>query len=150
MVVMKHVKAIALATLAFAPASVLAACGTSGSSTASSSSTAVGTSAMQGTTPNGHPPAGMGSEVTGSAATKAGKAATAKYPGTVERVMKLGDGSYVVHVTTYLVDRGDFDAFNEAFVETFAHPFPARVTVLAQLIVPDLRIEVTAVAARPR
>ena len=42
----------------------------------------------------------------------------------------------VVHVTTYLTDRGDFEAFNEAFVHTFSDPYPARVTVLAQLIVP--------------
>jgi enamine deaminase RidA (YjgF/YER057c/UK114 family) len=56
----------------------------------------------------------------------------------------------VVHVTTYLTDRGDFAAFNDAFVQTFSEPYPARVTVLAQLIVPDLSIEVTAVAARPR
>ena len=56
----------------------------------------------------------------------------------------------VVHVTTYLTDRGDFDAFNEVFKETFSDPYPARVTVLAQLIVPGLSIEVTAVAARPR
>jgi 2-iminobutanoate/2-iminopropanoate deaminase len=56
----------------------------------------------------------------------------------------------VVHVTTYLTDRGDFDAFNEAFKQTFADPYPARVTILAQLVAPGLSIEVTAVAARPR
>lgn len=42
----------------------------------------------------------MGTVVTGSAATKASDAATAKYAGTVERVLKLSDGSYVVHVIT--------------------------------------------------
>jgi 2-iminobutanoate/2-iminopropanoate deaminase len=56
----------------------------------------------------------------------------------------------VVHVTTYLTDRGDFDAFNEIFKQTFSDPYPARVTILAQLIVPGLKIEATAVAARPR
>ncbi|MDP9257811.1 MAG: RidA family protein [Actinomycetota bacterium] len=56
----------------------------------------------------------------------------------------------VVHVTTYLTDRGDFEAFNDVFVQTFSEPYPARVTVLAQLVVPELSIEVTAVAARPR
>jgi 2-iminobutanoate/2-iminopropanoate deaminase len=56
----------------------------------------------------------------------------------------------VVHVTTYLTDRDDFDAFNEVFKRAFSDPYPARVTVLAQLIVPSLSIEVTAVAARPR
>jgi 2-iminobutanoate/2-iminopropanoate deaminase len=56
----------------------------------------------------------------------------------------------VVHVTTYLTDRGDFEAFNDAFMQTFSEPYPARVTVISQLIVPELSIEVTAVAARPR
>jgi 2-iminobutanoate/2-iminopropanoate deaminase len=56
----------------------------------------------------------------------------------------------VVHVTTYLIDRGDFDAFNDAFKRTFSEPYPARVTVLAQLVAPGLSIEVTAIAARPR
>ena len=56
----------------------------------------------------------------------------------------------VVHVTTYLTDRRDFEAFNDAFMQTFSEPYPARVTVMSQLIVPELSIEVTAVAARPR
>jgi hypothetical protein len=40
----------------------------------------------------------MGTTVTGAAADKAKAAALAKYPGTAERVEKLSDGSYVVHV----------------------------------------------------
>jgi enamine deaminase RidA (YjgF/YER057c/UK114 family) len=56
----------------------------------------------------------------------------------------------VVHVTAYLTDRDDFGAFNDIFKATFSDPYPARATILAQLIVPDLSIEVTAVAARPR
>jgi hypothetical protein len=43
---------------------------------------------------------GFGTEATGSDAQKAEKAALAKYPGTAERVLKLQDGSYVVHVMT--------------------------------------------------
>jgi hypothetical protein len=46
------------------------------------------------------PGGGFGTPVTGTAAAKAKAAATAKYPGTVERVMQLPDGSYVVHVAT--------------------------------------------------
>ena len=45
-------------------------------------------------------PPGFGTAATGADAEKAKKAALAKYPGTVERVMKLDDGSYVVHVIT--------------------------------------------------
>jgi hypothetical protein len=46
----------------------------------------------------GRPPGGMGTAVTGATLTKLKAAATAKYPGTVERAMKLPDGSYEVHV----------------------------------------------------
>ncbi len=54
----------------------------------------------------------------------------------------------VVHVTTYLTDRADFDAFNDAFRAAFRDPFPSRATVLAELIVRELRIEATCVAVR--
>jgi hypothetical protein len=53
------------------------------------------------TAPAGAPgamPPGMGAAVTGTTLTKLEQAVTAKYPGTVERAMKLPDGSYVVHV----------------------------------------------------
>jgi len=41
---------------------------------------------------------GTGTIITGAAANKAKAAALAKYPGgTVNRVLKLGDGSYAVH-----------------------------------------------------
>jgi hypothetical protein len=49
---------------------------------------------------SGQAPPGFGTDVTGAAASKAKAAALAKYDGTVERVMKLDDGSYVVHVLT--------------------------------------------------
>ena len=49
---------------------------------------------------NGQAPPGFGTAVTGDTAKKVAAAATAKYPGTVERVMKLQDGSYVAHVIT--------------------------------------------------
>jgi hypothetical protein len=47
--------------------------------------------------PQGVPP-GMGTPVTGSTLTELRSVVTAKYPGSVERAMKLTDGSYVVHV----------------------------------------------------
>ena len=49
----------------------------------------------------GAPPAGMpgfGTPVSGATLTRLTQVATAKYPGTVERAMRLQDGSYVVHV----------------------------------------------------
>jgi len=49
---------------------------------------------------DGQAPPGFGTPVSGAAAAKAKAAALAKYKGTVERVMKLDDGSYEVHVIT--------------------------------------------------
>jgi len=46
----------------------------------------------------GGPQGSLGTEATGAAADKAEAAALKQYPGTVERVVKLQDGSYVVHV----------------------------------------------------
>jgi hypothetical protein len=48
----------------------------------------------------GQRPPGFGTPVTGATADKVKAAALAKYKGTAERVMKLADGSYVVHVLT--------------------------------------------------
>jgi hypothetical protein len=91
-------RAVAGTVAAVALGGVLAACG-------SSSTTATTTTPAAAATPTpgaragaqGRPP-GFGKDVTGAAATKAKDAALAKYPGTVERVMQLDDGSYVVHV----------------------------------------------------
>jgi hypothetical protein len=41
---------------------------------------------------------GMGTAVTGTTATKVGNAALAKYPGRLEQVVRLANGSYVAHV----------------------------------------------------
>ena len=49
---------------------------------------------------NGQAPPGFGTPATGADATKATAAALARYKGTAERVMKLQDGSFVVHVIT--------------------------------------------------
>jgi hypothetical protein len=48
----------------------------------------------------GGPPGGFGTPVTGGTAQKVSTAALAKYSGTVEGVVKLGDGSYIAHVLT--------------------------------------------------
>ena len=49
---------------------------------------------------SGQLPPGFGTPASGAEATKAVAAATARYKGEVERVDKLSDGSYVVHVIT--------------------------------------------------
>lgn len=57
-----------------------------------------GTTTPQGTPPQGAPPQGFGTPATAAEAEQAAKAATATVEGDVERVIKLPDGSYEVHV----------------------------------------------------
>lgn len=52
---------------------------------------------VQGTR-NGQAPPGFGAQVSGATLAKLKAVVTAKYPGTIERAMKLSNGSYVVHV----------------------------------------------------
>jgi hypothetical protein len=67
-------------------------------------SASVGTNASAaagaGAPRTGQAPPGFGTAVSSDTAKKVAAAATAKYPGTVERVMQLQDGSYVAHVIT--------------------------------------------------
>jgi 2-iminobutanoate/2-iminopropanoate deaminase len=53
----------------------------------------------------------------------------------------------VVKVNAYLADLADFPAYNEAYVEFFAEPYPARTSVQAGLP-PGVLIEIEAVARR--
>jgi hypothetical protein len=72
-----------------------------GNSNAGQSNTATAAAAGQRMPAGGgQAPPGFGTEVTGAVAAKVEAAATAEYPGTAERVMKLADGSYVAHVIT--------------------------------------------------
>ncbi|MEA2294930.1 MAG: hypothetical protein QOE86_2569 [Solirubrobacteraceae bacterium] len=102
----------AVAVLAFGAAAISGA--NAGSSGASSTrpggaGAGFGGTAGQGQIPQegqfrgggaGGAPPGLGSPVTGATADKVAKAAVAKYPGQVEQVQKLPDGSYVAHVFT--------------------------------------------------
>src|SRR4051794_3098089 len=96
----------ATATAAVIAAGVIAwAVGSSTSSTPAPSPTAArgqpGQAPQPAQSQNGHAPPGFGQGVSGTTPDKVAKAASAKYPGTVERVMKLDDGSYVAHVITH-------------------------------------------------
>jgi len=67
--------------------------------------------------------------------------------GTLETVgLTLKD---VVQVTAYLTEPSDFGAFNTVYRQHFAEPFPTRTTVVAQLVMPGPRVELTVVAAAP-
>ena len=87
-------RALAGLVSAVAVAGAVAGCGSTAASTGTS--TAAAATATPPSTA-GAPPA-MGQPVTGTAAAKAKAAALAKYKGTVEQIMQLDDGSYVVHV----------------------------------------------------
>jgi len=53
----------------------------------------------------------------------------------------------VVQVTVHLARAEDFAAFNAAYREHFQAPYPTRTTVVAQLLLPGARIEITVIAA---
>lgn len=57
--------------------------------------------------------------------------------------------SDVVQVTVHLIDTADFAEFNAAYLEHFSAPLPTRTTVIAQLALPAVRVELTVVAAVP-
>jgi 2-iminobutanoate/2-iminopropanoate deaminase len=52
----------------------------------------------------------------------------------------------VVKVTAWLTDARHFDGFNRVYREYFLEPYPARSTVVSQLVAPgaDVEVEVTA------
>lgn len=57
--------------------------------------------------------------------------------------------SDVVKVTAWLTDAAYGPAFNAAYEEVFAEPWPARSTVVSELLAPGALIEVEAIAVRP-
>jgi hypothetical protein len=72
-----------------------------GNSNSGNSSNGTANAAQSGQFPrNGQPRAGFGTPVTGTEAAKVKAAALAKYNGTVGRIIKLPNGSYVAQVTT--------------------------------------------------
>lgn len=59
------------------------------------------------------------------------------------------DLSHVVSVQAFLVDLGEFAAFNEVYARHFRVPFPARATVGVAALPRGARVELTAIARRP-
>jgi 2-iminobutanoate/2-iminopropanoate deaminase len=55
----------------------------------------------------------------------------------------------VVQVAVHLVDGADFAAFNAEYRQHFRDPLPVRTTVVASLLAPGARLEVTITAAQP-
>jgi reactive intermediate/imine deaminase len=56
----------------------------------------------------------------------------------------------VVKCGVFLADAGDFAAMNEVYATFFGNDKPARTTVVAGFMIPHIRIEVDAVAYKPR
>lgn len=57
----------------------------------------------------------------------------------------------VMHLTIYLTDIDERPAFNEVYCAYFKKPYPVRCAVgVAALADPDMKVEVTAIAARRR
>ena len=55
----------------------------------------------------------------------------------------------VMHLTIYLTDITERPAFNEVYCAYFKKPYPVRCAVgVAALADPDMKVEVTAIAAR--
>jgi 2-iminobutanoate/2-iminopropanoate deaminase len=55
----------------------------------------------------------------------------------------------VVSVTTYLKNREDAEVYNEVYRSFFPKDPPARTTIQTELMNPDMRVEITCVAAMP-
>lgn len=57
----------------------------------------------------------------------------------------------VMHLTIYLTDINERPAFNDVYCNYFKKPYPVRCAVgVAALADPDMKVEVTAIAARRR
>lgn len=54
----------------------------------------------------------------------------------------------VLKVTAWLTDASYAAAFNKAYVDVFAAPYPARSTVVSGLLAPGALVEVEAIALR--
>jgi 2-iminobutanoate/2-iminopropanoate deaminase len=53
----------------------------------------------------------------------------------------------VAKVTTWLSRAEDFSGFNAAYAQRFAKPYPARSTVVSQLLIPGALVEIEVVVA---
>jgi 2-iminobutanoate/2-iminopropanoate deaminase len=72
--------------------------------------------------------------------------------GNIRRILE-GCGasiSDVVKCSVFLADAGDFAAMNEVYAEFFGQHKPARTTVEAKFVAPPMRVEIDAVAYKPR
>lgn len=53
----------------------------------------------------------------------------------------------IIDVTVFLVDQGDYDAFNEIYAKEFEEPYPTRTTVTVKSLPLNAKIELKTVAS---
>ena len=56
----------------------------------------------------------------------------------------------MVKCGVYLADGKDFQAMNEVYTEFFGEAKPARTTVVTAFAIPNIKVEIDAIAYRPR
>jgi 2-iminobutanoate/2-iminopropanoate deaminase len=56
----------------------------------------------------------------------------------------------VVKCSVFLADGREFRAMNEVYAEFFGEQKPARTTVEARFVIPEMRVEIDCVAYQPR
>ncbi len=72
--------------------------------------------------------------------------------GNIRRILEGCGASMadVVKCSVYLADGKEFAAMNEVYAEFFGETKPARTTVEAQFVAPPMRVEIDAIAYKPR
>jgi 2-iminobutanoate/2-iminopropanoate deaminase len=66
----------------------------------------------------------------------------------LEHVLQQAGGSLatVTKTTLFLVNRGDFATMNRVYAERFPQPYPARSTIVCDLVKAELLFEIEAIA----
>lgn len=72
--------------------------------------------------------------------------------GNIQRILEAAGASMsdVVKCSVFLADGREFAAMNEVYAEFFGNQKPARTTVEAKFVQPPMRVEIDAVAYKPR
>jgi 2-iminobutanoate/2-iminopropanoate deaminase len=70
----------------------------------------------------------------------------------IQRILEGSGASLadVVKCSVFLADGRDFAAMNEVYAEFFGEQKPARTTVEARFVAPEMKVEIDCIAYRPR
>jgi 2-iminobutanoate/2-iminopropanoate deaminase len=70
----------------------------------------------------------------------------------IQRILQACGASLrdVVKCSVFLADGRDFAAMNEVYTEFFGEQKPARTTVEAKFVVPEMKVEIDCIAYKPR